>query len=234
MKLKMKPKVLVGCPTSDYKDYCLNKYAESVKNLSYDNYDILLVDNSKTNEYSEKIKKLGLKVIKDKYTESARERIVNSRNILREYAIKNDYGYLLSLEQDVIPPRDIIERLLIHNKKVISGVYFAVNFYQGKHQLLPLIWVDFDEKNKKMFYVDKIRLWSNKLIKIATCGLGCILIHKDILKKFKFRFDSNYKEGFDDMFFCKDLRENKIEIYADTSIKCKHLIKNWSWKNIKL
>ena len=234
MKLKMKPKVLVGCPTSDYKDYCLNKYAESVKNLSYDNYDILLVDNSKTNEYSEKIKKLGLKVIKDKYTESARERIVNSRNILREYAIKKDYGYLLSLEQDVIPPRDIIERLLRYNKKVIAGVYFAVNFYQGKHQLLPLIWVDFDEKNKKMFYVDKIRLWSNKLIKIATCGLGCILIHKDILKKFKFRFDSNYKEGFDDMFFCKDLRENKIEIYVDTSIKCKHLVKDWSWKNIKI
>lgn len=230
----MKPKVLVGCPTSDYKAYCLDEYAKIIKNLSYDNYNILLVDNSKTNKYSERIKKLGLNVIKAPYFESARERIVISRNILREYAIKNNYDYLLSLEQDVIPPKDIIERLLESNKKIISGVYFAYNFYQGKHQLLPLIWVDFDEKTKKMFYLDKAKLWSNEVVKITTCGLGCVLIHKEILKKFKFRYDSNYKEGFDDMFFCKDLREKKIEIYADTSIKCKHLIKDWSWKNIKV
>lgn len=230
----MNPKVLVGCPTSDYKSYCLDEYAKSVKTLSYDNYDILLIDNSKTSGYSEKIKKLGLNIIKDKYSESARERIVSSRNILRDYAIKNNYDYLLSLEQDVIPPKDIIERLLNHKKQVVSGVYFAFNFYQGKHQLLPLIWVDFDDKNKKMFYIDKTRLWSKEIIKIATCGLGCVLIHKDIFKKVKFRYDFKMDEGFDDMFFCKDLREKGIDIYADTSLKCKHLIKNWSWKNIKI
>ena len=28
----MKPRVLVGCPTSDYKEECLNEYAEAVKN----------------------------------------------------------------------------------------------------------------------------------------------------------------------------------------------------------
>jgi len=230
----MKPKVLVGCPTSDYKDYCLNEYAQAVKNLTYDNYDILLVDNSKTNEYSKKIKSLGLNVIKADYFESARERIVNSRNILREYAIKNGYDYLLSLEQDVIPPKNVIERLLVYNKEIVSGVYFAVNFYKGKHRLLPLIWVDFDYDKKRMFYVDNTRLWGNEFIKIAACGLGCVLIHKGILKGFKFRYDPSYEEGFDDIFFCKDLRENNIEIFADMSVKCKHLIKNWSWKNIRI
>jgi len=227
-------KVLVGCPTSDYKSYCLKEYADSVKSLTYKNYDILLVDNSKNNEYCKELDKYKLHYIKCDYTESARQRIVNSRNKLREYALKNNYDYFLSLEQDVIPPKDIIERMLKWNKKAITGVYFAVNFYQGKHRLLPLIWVDFDKKTKKMFYLQDERLWHNELIEISACGIGCILIHKSILQKIKFRYDDNNPEGFDDVWFCKDLREKGIKLYCDTSIKCKHLIKDWSWKGIKL
>jgi len=227
----MEPKVLVGCPTSDYKDYCLKEYAGSIKNLSYKNYDILLVDNSEDDGYFNKIKSMGIKVIKDKFVESARDRIVNSRNILRKYALDNSYDYLLSLEQDIIPTKDIIERLLSHKKEAVCGVYFAVNFYKGKHQLLPLVWVDFDKETKMMHYIDNERLWNNKLIEIATSGLGCMLIHKDVLEKIEFRYNKD-DEGFDDMWFCKDLRESGIKLYCDTSLKCKHLIKDWSWKDI--
>ena len=53
-----------------------------------------------------------------------------------------------------------------------------------------------------------------------------------ILEKIKFRYNKE-DEGFDDMWFCKDLRESGIKLYCDTSLKCKHLIKDWSWKNIK-
>ena len=60
----MKPKILVGCPTSFHKEYCLNEYAKSVKELSYNNYDILLVDNSSDDNYLDKIKSYGLNAIK--------------------------------------------------------------------------------------------------------------------------------------------------------------------------
>lgn len=227
-------RILVGCPVSDYKGYCINEYADSVKNLGYKKYDILLADNSNGDLFSKRLKELGLPFIRCDYHESARERIVGSRNRLREYALDNDYDYFLSLEQDVIPPRDVIQRLLKHDRKVVSGVYFAVNFYHGKHQLLPLVWADFDEKTKRMFYLQDDRLWDGKLIEIAACGLGCVLIHRDVLNKINFRYDKNNKEGFDDVWFCKDLRENNIKLYCDTSVKCKHLIRDWSWKRIKL
>jgi len=228
----MKPKILVGCPTSDYKSYCLNEYAQTVKSLTYDNYDILLVDNSKDENYFKRIKEEGLPVIKGKYFECARDRIVASRNMLREVFLKKGYEYLLSLEQDVIPPKDIIERMLKDNKKYVSGVVFAVNFYKGKHQLMPLLWENFDEKTKLMYYVSPDKVWGNKLIEVCASGLGCVLIHKDVLKKVKFRYEKE-KEGFDDVFFGIDMIKNKIKMFADTSIKCKHLIKNWSWENIK-
>src|SRR3989344_246742 len=144
----MAQRVLVGCPTSFHKEYCLKEYAESIKSLAYKHYDILLVDNSPNDEYLQKIKSLGINAIKGPYNENARDRIVISRNILKEYAIKNNYEYLLSLEQDVMPPKDIIERLLGHNKKVISGIYFARNAIGNGISLIPLAYKEIPSKEE--------------------------------------------------------------------------------------
>ena len=227
-------KVLVGCPTSFHKEYALNEYAKAVKNLSYKNYDVLLVDNSPDGNYLRKIKSLNLNAIKGPYFESARDRIVTSRNILKDESIKN-YDYLLSLEQDVIPPRDIIERMLKHNKKVITGVYFARNIIQGEKKLIPLAYKEIPSENElpDMRPLNEFEL-NKDLTKVISCGLGCVLIHKDILKWINFRYEKD-KDSFDDRFFCIDLYRKKIPIYCDTSIICKHLILNrhYQWKDIK-
>ena len=75
------PKVLVGCPTSFHKEYALKQYADAVKSLNYDNFDVLLVDNSQDDVYLNKIKEHRLNVIKGPYFESAIKRIIESRNI---------------------------------------------------------------------------------------------------------------------------------------------------------
>lgn len=227
-------KVLVGCPTSDYQEYCLKEYAEAVKNLTYDNYDILLADNSKDNKYSKKLEEHNIPHIKCKYSESARERIVNSRNKLREHALRNKYDYLLSLEQDVIPPNDVIERLLKHNKKVITGIYFIHNIMpDGKRHLIALVNILEDNK-KTMRTLNYNELWEPQLLKIFSCGLGCLLIHKSVLEKIKFRYEKDI-DTHDDRWFCIDVHKNKIDLYCDNTVKCKHLIEKrpWSWRQIK-
>src|SRR3989344_2942951 len=98
--VQRKPKVLVGCPTSSHKEYCLQDYASALKELSYENFDVLIVDNSESDSYSKKIKALGLPVIRAPYTEHAKDRVIASRNILREKALEGGYDFLLSLEQD--------------------------------------------------------------------------------------------------------------------------------------
>jgi len=230
----MSQKILVGCPTSFHKEHALNEYVEAVKNLTYDNYDILLIDNSIDDNYLKKIKSFGLNTIKGPYFESARKRIVTSRNLLREEAVKN-YDYLLSLEQDVIPPKDILERMLKHEKKVVTGIYFARNIIQGERKLIPLAYIEIPGNNElpDMRPINEYEL-NKGLTKVISCGLGCVLIHKDALKKISFRFEED-KDSFDDRFFCIDLYNKNIPIYCDTSIICKHLILNrpYRWRNIK-
>ena len=231
----MQPKILVGCPTSFHKEYVLKQYAQAVKNLTYKNHEVLLVDNSPNDTYLEKIKKAGLPAINGPYFEGARDRIVASRNILREKVIDGNYDYFFSLEQDVIPPKDILEKLTNHNKKIIAAVYFADNMIPGEtlSKLIPLVYVLEDEKNLSMRPLNEEELWKKQgLMKVVSAGLGCVLIHRDILKDVKFRYDLN---TFDDRWFFIDLYNKKVPVYADTSIKCRHLIYNrpYPWSKIK-
>ncbi len=254
----MEPKVLVGCPTSDLYEFCLEDYSKAVKNLTYPNYNFLLIDNSKDKNYIKKILDKGLNAIKSEYYDSAMQRITTSRNLLRKYFLENNYDYLLSLEQDVIPQKDVIESLLKHNKKIISGIYYMPikippNIIKFKPVLYdfpteqqwqetlkdPKMVVEMKKRGftskedmRRQFTAEEVK--KEKVIEVKTCGLGCVLIHKDVLKKIEFRNKPGVK-CFDDVYFCIDARKNNFKIYADTSIKCEHLFlkKPWHWDELK-
>ncbi len=231
----MIPKVLVGCPTADAYAYCIEEYAKKVKELSYKNYDVLIADNSKDDNYKKRMEALGLKVIKGPHLPDVRERVIHSRNMIREVLLKNKYDYFLSLEQDVIPPLDVIERLMRHQQPIVSGVYykeFVVTYkLKGKpikttKKIMPLICTLLPG----MEHTDRAHLCSaeevagNKFFKIRGAGLGCILIHRSILEHVAFRSDVE-RGTFDDLCFSNDMYKKNIPMYVDTSVKCRHLIK---------
>ncbi|MBN1644966.1 hypothetical protein JW851_02935 [Candidatus Woesearchaeota archaeon] len=219
----MNPKILVGCPASDHKSYCLREYAEAVKKLNYDNFDILLVDNSKGNDYLYKLNQFGLNAIKGPWFDKARDRIICSRNILKEYALKNSYDFLFSLEQDVIPEPNTLQRLFRHNLKIVSGVVKNNLKHNNETKLLPMVYVAHKLDPTGLDYINEEELKKPRLIEIKGCGLGCVLIHKDVLKKISFR----YSGGFDDMMFCKDVIENGFRIFLDTEVQPRHLHSSW-------
>ena len=66
------------------------------------------------------------------------------------------------------------------------------------------------------------------LLKVKSGGLGCVLIHKDVLEKIKFRYEKD-KAGFDDVFFYKDANQLGFEAFAHTKVICKHLVEERPW-----
>ncbi len=225
-------RVLVGCPTYEGMSYCLKQYIEAIKNLSFDGYDVLLVDNSNNDTYYKKLLSKGVKVLRIMPLEDHRETIVKARNVIKEFVINGNYDYFLSLEQDVIPPKDVIEKLLRHNKKIVSGVYYKYKEINNNKVFYPILMVAVDENGKRIetndpdclirdMYREEIE--EDKLMKVEGCGLGCVLIHKEVLEKLSFRVEEG-KEAYDDMFFSIDTKKNGFEIFADTSVKCKHFL----------
>jgi len=240
----MDPKVLVGSPVSDLYNYCIEEFIRSRGSLTYQNYDLFFVDNSKSWDFSRKLKQRGFPVSRIDFIENARERMVKCRNILRKKVLEEGYDFFLNLDQDIIPPKDIIERFLQHKKKILTGVYFVYNnqySHQQTNYLIPTLWVsDENLSNKKIMDGASIRLMHPKeteqdgLVKVISCGSGCLLIHRSVLEKIEFRYDPFFPY-FDDNWFCRDAFYNNFDIFADLSIKCKHLIKDkpWRWTDIK-
>ena len=230
------PKVLVGCPTSDYHKYCWEEYKNSVKSLIYSNFDIVLVDNSKDNDYYKSLVDDKIKVLRCTYSENPIDRIVRSRNMLREFALSGGYDYLLSLEQDVIAPNDILARMVARKKDIVSGVYFGRYIRNRQKRIIPMLWVvkKGDGTQQEYVPVDTKYINSNKLLEVDICGLGCLFISRKVLEKVKFRYDVSVRKQFDDVYFCIDAKSNGYQIYADTSVKCKHLISQrpWSWNKL--
>lgn len=228
----MDPKIFIGVPTYAGMSYCLDEFLECIKNLNYSNFKILFADNSEDNTYSQKLQNKGFEVIKTKRFQNPRQTIVESRNVLREEFLKSGYDYFFSVEQDVMITPNIIYTLLKHQKDIISGVYYKTKEIFGIKTYYPLLMIACDKDGNQIttnqpdclirdMYRHEVE--DNKLIQVEGSGLGCILITRKVLEKIKFRFEED-KAAFDDMFFALDAKNEKFQIWADTSLKCKHNI----------
>jgi len=254
------PKILVGGPISSHHEYCTDRYIESLKNLDYPNYDILLIDNTDSDEFYNKIKdKINVIRAGQKF-KSITQRMVYCRNMMRKKVLEENYDYYFDIDQDVIVPKDAIKKLIAHNKEVITGVYYN---YTKEGEKMPILWAPFSEeeqgeiiKNKEKIRIENLGLYDSlikanwnfkklnkqikteevegeKLIEIRACGTGCLMIHRNILERIEFK--ENFEGGYDDVLFCSDVWEKlDKKIYCDTSVKCDHLTKErpWFWAKV--
>ncbi len=230
-------KILIGCPTHELKADSLTAFFEGLNSLTYTNFDVVLEDNSPTPRYSEKLKTIAKEwetthpgktfrvMYSGQVSEKARARLVHGRNLIREIVLKEKYDYFLSLEQDVVPPSDIIERLLAQKKEFISGVYWnKETTTEGKQKLAVMagIYLNEEEKQKKLVRsIGLMQLLPSRVIEVAYTGLGCALISRKLLEKFPFRYDETQR-ACDDVYFCMDAEALGEKIFLDSSVWCAH------------
>lgn len=237
------PKVLVACPTYKGCEYCLDRFIERIKELTYSNYDILMVDNSEGDEYYNKIKEKGINVIKGPRFDQPVKTITNSRNMMIDFAIKNGYDYLLNIDQDVIPPKNIIEELMGCDKDIISGIYYGYFRSSGKLKHLPIAYrcltkEEFEEIQKtgglpgfikshediKRNLTDK-EVNSGEILDVKIPSNGCMLVKRNVFEKVNYDLLDFPDVGktSDDIHFSEKAKQNGFKIYVNTKVKCEHL-----------
>jgi len=215
-------KILIACPTYDGKKYALKEWVKALKKLEFAEHkvDFLVVDTSKTEDYKKELVQNGLEVERIEIKENSKDNVVNARNLIRQRCIDDKYDYLFSLEQDVIPDKDALLKLLSHKKEVVSGVVYNNLPYGDKIRLLPMIYVEHPKDPTGLWYIAEKDLEANRLLQVKGVSLSCVLIHRSILEKIKFR---HYEKTWDDLPFCEDVIKNGFNIYVDPAIRPKHL-----------
>lgn len=226
------PKVLVACPTYDGKDYIIDKWVDNVKQLNYPNYDYLIVDNSKDKNYFESLKSRGYNVVHVNRGNNTRDALSNAQNFIRNKVLNEGYDYWLSVESDLLPHKDIIWMLLLHSKPVVGCVYYLGDW--GNDKPHPACIFILDKKESGLIGTRLINpltelpsILNTGLRRVHGVGLGCTLINKNILEKFKFWTDERFVDKHSDVYFFLDLQNSGIPVFVDTNITVKHYPSSW-------
>jgi hypothetical protein len=134
------------------------------------------------------------------------------------------FTHLLFMDTDMTFPQDTIRKLVLHDKDVVSGLYF-----ERYAPYRPMVRKRLDDGYSLADFTQA------PLIEVDALGAGCMLIKMDVFDKlekpyFEYRLTkSGVKETFlsEDIVFCERVREAGIKIFCDTTIRCGHLISDY-------
>ena len=221
MDIERYPKILIGCPTYKAQAYTFDEFFEAITNLDYPNFDLLIVENSDTDEYYEYLKSKGINTIKLRVNGSGREIVGACRELMRKKALEKGYDYLLCVDQDIIIPNDTLKKLLKHKKEIASALCFT-RMKKGEWiRTIPAAFVQAGDIPGVVTYLPINEALKDQFIEVTAVGFGCILLSRSVLGKIPLTYDTQAKCG-EDILFCIRAREAGLNIYVDTSVKCKH------------
>lgn len=229
------PKILLACPVSSAKDYCLWEWIERVKYLSYPNLDIFLADNSYGPGYAETIRNEGVNC--EHYRRPAavdtRYLLLDSWSMIRKKVLEGGYDYHFSLECDLFPPYDIVEQLLshatAHGLPVVAAPFMI---RQGEQSELMVQQMGQIANHRMQMLVGQFpgyTMIGTGLQQVVNPGQGCVLIHRSVYEQVQYTIQEP-GDAHPDSYFFYELWEKGIPVYLDTSLVVEH--KNRSWKMV--
>jgi len=226
----MIPKILLGAPISQRKAYVLDEWLSFIRTLSYPNLHIILVDNSPDPNWHKSIKGFDVRRIEPKGRPEAY--IAQSQEVIKEYALTNNFDYLFSLECDNFCPIDTIEQLLAYRTDNINVPYFLK---EGVKTTLGVQLMGVNQGDYGRYDVPPaescIGFFDGKL-KTGIPSIGCSLFSRALLEKVKFRHDPNQLGKFSDSWFHLDSMKAGITPIIVTDIISTHK-RNAQWSTIK-
>jgi hypothetical protein len=129
--------------------------------------------------------------------------------------LESDATHVLLLEGDVVPPEDVLERLLAADASIVTAAYYQ--------------WVD-DRLSTNVQTVTETT-WSEKiparLFPVRRCRLGCVLLRRDLFARMPgpWFLSTMTAARFvaEDEWFCNAVRNAGVAILCDGALTCASL-----------
>ena len=143
--------------------------------------------------------------------------ISEARNTLHEqFVTVSKLDWLVMLDSDVLPPPDLVERLMATGKKMVGG------WYRKKGDPYPPCVYDFVLEDDRAIAWWTVREKPGQgLEQVDGAGAGCWLMHRSVAEAVGNR-PYNPDVLSEDFLLCRKLKELNIPVYIDWSINCAH------------
>ena len=146
-----------------------------------------------------------------------------ARERLTEWAIQGGMDYMCMIDDDMIIPVDMFERLYRHGVDIVAALAFSRN---PPH--FPVIYrVDegYDPLKAQEYYITRRveNYPKNILLECDAVGFGAVLINMNVVRRMAKPWFMSTTESGEDIWFCKKAREVGARVFMDTALKLGHL-----------
>jgi len=149
--------------------------------------------------------------------------IYDSRDAIANYAIDNNYDYVLYVDSDMVFCKDDLMKLLSHNVGICSGLYVKRDGTNENVAYSKIITRRRFPYRAPKLIVDTS---TSGFGSVSACGFGFCLIKVSVLKcmakYFKSLFEP-YKGLGEDAAFCHKARRCGFKTFIDRDVKLGHV-----------
>jgi len=137
----------------------------------------------------------------------------------RRLALAGLYDAMLTIESDIIPPPDILQKLTAHDAVLAAGLYmFRRSLHPACSAVRFIPGAKWPDQSYSVLPGGMAEIWG-KTVRTSGIGLGCSLIHRHVLEKINFR-DGHHTHC--DWTHAADCLAEGFRMVCDTSVLCGH------------
>lgn len=149
-----------------------------------------------------------------------------NRNLMIQGGLEQGCTHILFLDDDVAFEKDLLTRLLAHDKDIVSGLYLMRSYPHT-----PIAFDYADETGRcRTHYLSNDE---SGLIEVLAVGLGCCLIKTEVFRNVEepwIRLGELEKDHWcDDIGFFKRVREAGYKMYCDLDVRVGHMAQVTIW-----
>lgn len=152
-----------------------------------------------------------------------------NRNLMIQQALDNECSHVLFIDDDTAFEPDMLERLISHDKPIVTGLYFMRNFPHN-----PIIFDEAYEDGRCRTHF--LSAGETGLIPIVAAGLGCCLINTEVFLAMEqpwIRLGELEKDNWsDDIGFFRRVREIGFQSYCDLDCQVGHMATVTIWPRL--
>lgn len=156
----------------------------------------------------------------DNWASDPGARVARVREAQRLAAIEGDYTHAYLHDADMIPPIDIVTKLLEHKEAVATGFY---NIRGRRGVELPTAPIPNRTTPVPLYGLASLQR-DGPYFRTVHFGMGCMLITRDLLERIPFRTPQSCAEGriTEDVAWGADLADLGGNILLDPALSCWH------------
>lgn len=148
--------------------------------------------------------------------------VYDAREKLVQRLYQENKDWILFLDSDMVPPPDMIEKMLAHNMPIVSGMAFKrIPPYQ------PCFYSKLDVVGKghdiKPQLATVLEFPDTGIMKLEGVGLACCMIRREVFDMIEAPYFFPLPNLGEDLTFCYKVKQKQIPIILDLTIDVGHV-----------